>query len=64
MSPRAMKNKSKQAKPLVADKSPAKLKRLRALNERVRGSFVNFMTQEDLKIMRGDTKAPLGAKSL
>jgi hypothetical protein len=58
-----MKNKSKQTKPLVADKSPEKLKRLRALNDRVRGSFVKFMTQEDLKSMREGAKAPLGAKS-
>ncbi len=47
-----MKNKSKPTSRLVADKSPEKLKRLKALNERVRGSFANFITQEDLKIMR------------
>ena len=38
------------------DKSPAKLKRLKALNTRVRGTFKDFMTQEDLKIMREDAK--------
>ena len=49
-----MKNKSKQTnRPAKTEK----LKRLKALNERVRGSFKNFMTQEDLKITRGDTKS-------
>lgn len=33
-----------------------KRKRLEALNARVRGSFKNFMTQEDLKVMREDKK--------
>jgi hypothetical protein len=60
---RTMKNKSKQTN-RPAKATSEKLKRLKALNERVRGSFKNFMTQDDLRIMRGDTKAPLGAKSL
>jgi hypothetical protein len=51
-----MKNKSKQIKPLVADKSPEKLERLKVLNERIRGKFKNFMTQEDLRKMREDDK--------
>jgi hypothetical protein len=51
-----MTSKSKQIKPLVADKSPVKLARLKALNKRLRGKFKNFMTQEDLRKMRGDTK--------
>jgi len=63
-----MKNKSKQIKPLVADKSSEKLARLKALSERVHGKFKNFMTQEDLRKMREDRKwdaasaSPLKAK--
>ena len=30
--------------------------RLRELNARIKGTFVDFMTQEDLKIMREDDK--------
>ena len=33
-----------------------RLQRLRELNTRLRGTFVDFMTQEDLKIMREDAK--------
>jgi Arc/MetJ family transcription regulator len=33
-----------------------RLQRLRELNARLRGTFVDFMTQEDLKIMREDAK--------
>jgi hypothetical protein len=33
-----------------------KRKRLEALAERLHGSMPNFMTQEDLKIMREDAK--------
>lgn len=51
-----MKNKSKQIKPSVADKNPERLKCLKELNERVRGSMPNFMTQEDLRKMREDEK--------
>ena len=32
------------------------LQRLRELNARVKGTFVDFMTQEDLKAMREDAK--------
>lgn len=39
-----------------ADKSPERLKRLKALNERVRGKFKYFMTQKDLRKMREDDK--------
>ncbi len=51
-----MKSKSKQIKRPVADKSPERLQRLKALNERLRGKFKNFMTQEDLRKMREDDK--------
>ncbi|HAO80709.1 MAG TPA: hypothetical protein DCQ92_17395 [Verrucomicrobia subdivision 3 bacterium] len=51
-----MKNKSEQIKRPLADKSPERLKRLKELNERVRGSMPNFMTQEDLRKMREDEK--------
>ena len=30
--------------------------RLRELNARIKGTFVDFMTQEDLKVMREDAK--------
>ena len=33
-----------------------RLQRLRELNAKVRGTFVDFMTQDDLKIMREDAK--------
>ena len=33
-----------------------KLKRLEALNSRIRGTFRNFMTQADLKAMREDAR--------
>jgi len=45
-----VKNKPKQVK------SPERLKRLKALSERLRGSLPNFMTQEDLRKMREDDK--------
>ena len=51
-----MKNKLKQIKRPLADKSPERLKRLKALSERLRGSLPNFMTQEDLRKMREDDK--------
>ncbi len=40
----------------LPDKSPERLKRLKALNERVHGKLKNFMTQEDLRRMREDHK--------
>jgi hypothetical protein len=51
-----MKKKSQQIKRPAADVSPERLKRLKALNERVRGQFRDFMTQEDLRKMREDRK--------
>ena len=33
-----------------------RLQRLRELNARLKGTFVDFMTQEDLKVMREDSK--------
>jgi Arc/MetJ family transcription regulator len=33
-----------------------RLQRLRELNARLKGTFVDFMTQDDLKIMREDAK--------
>jgi AbrB family looped-hinge helix DNA binding protein len=39
-----------------ADKNPERLKRLKVLNERVRGKFKYFMTQEYLRKMREDDK--------
>jgi Arc/MetJ family transcription regulator len=33
-----------------------RLQRLRELNARLKGTFIDFMTQEDLKIMREDAK--------
>jgi hypothetical protein len=51
-----MTNKSEQIKRPLADKSPERLKRLKALSERLHGSLPNFMTQEDLRKMREDDK--------
>ncbi|HZF01168.1 MAG TPA: hypothetical protein VE344_04660 [Methylomirabilota bacterium] len=51
-----MKNKSEKIKRPVSDKSPERLKRLKELSERLRGSLPNFMTQEDLRKMREDKK--------
>ena len=51
-----MKSKPKQIKRPVTDKSPERLKQLKELNERLRGSMPNFMTQEDLRKMREDEK--------
>jgi Arc/MetJ family transcription regulator len=33
-----------------------RVQRLRELNARLKGTFVDFMTQEDLKVMREDAK--------
>ena len=33
-----------------------RLQRLRELNSRLRGTFVDFMTQDDLKVMREDAR--------
>ncbi|HMP81408.1 MAG TPA: hypothetical protein PKA41_01725 [Verrucomicrobiota bacterium] len=47
-----MKNKSEQIK----RPSPARLKRLKELNVRLRGQFKDFMTQGELRKMREDDK--------
>jgi hypothetical protein len=47
-----MKNKSEKIK----RPSPERLKRLKELSKRLRGSLPNFMTQEDLRKMREDHK--------
>jgi hypothetical protein len=44
------------SKPLPA-KRHTRLKRLKALANRLHGSMPNFMTQGDLKIMREDAKS-------
>ncbi|HZV36589.1 MAG TPA: DUF2191 domain-containing protein [Verrucomicrobiae bacterium] len=41
---------------LIAVQKYNKLQRLKALSERLQGSCPDFMTQEDLKIMREDAK--------
>jgi hypothetical protein len=51
-----MTNKSEQIKRSLADKSPERLKRLKALSKRLHGSLPNFMTQEDLRKTREDDK--------
>lgn len=33
-----------------------RLQRLRELNARLKGTFIDFMTQDDLKVMREDAK--------
>ena len=48
--------KTKKAAILTAVEKYNKLRRLAALNARIRGTFKDFMTQEDLKIMREDAK--------
>jgi Arc/MetJ family transcription regulator len=46
--------KTKKEAVLTAIEKYNKLHRLAALNARIRGTFKNFMTQEDLRIMRED----------
>jgi Arc/MetJ family transcription regulator len=48
--------KTKRAAILTAVEKYNRLKRLAALDERIRGSFKNFMTQDDLNVMREDPK--------
>jgi Arc/MetJ family transcription regulator len=48
--------KTKKDAILTAVEKYNKLRRLAALNARIRGSFKEFMTQDDLKIMREDAK--------
>jgi hypothetical protein len=49
-----MKTTSKQIKRPVADKNAERLKRLKALSERLHGKLKNFMTQDDLRKMRAN----------
>jgi Arc/MetJ family transcription regulator len=48
--------KTKKEAVLTAIEKYNKLRRLAALNARIRGTFKDFMTQEDLKTMREDAK--------
>jgi Arc/MetJ family transcription regulator len=48
--------KTKREAVVTAMEKYNRLQRLRKLNERLRGTFVDFMTQDDLKIMREDAK--------
>ena len=48
--------KTKRAAVITAMEKFNRLQRLRELNSRLRGTFVDFMTQEDLKVMREDAK--------
>ncbi len=48
--------KTKKEAILTAVEKYNRLHRLAALNSRIRGTFKNFMTQEDLKVMREDAK--------
>jgi Arc/MetJ family transcription regulator len=48
--------KTKKQAILTAVEKHNRLQRLAALNARIRGTFKDFMTQDDLKIMREDAK--------
>jgi len=48
--------KTKRDAVITALEKYNRLQRLRDLNARLRGTFVDFMTQEDLKVMREDAK--------
>lgn len=48
--------KTKRDAVITALEKYNRLQRLRELNTRLRGTFVDFMTQEDLKVMREDVK--------
>lgn len=48
--------KTKKEAILTAVETFNKKKRLEALNRRIRGTFKDFMTQEELKTLREDTK--------
>jgi Arc/MetJ family transcription regulator len=48
--------KTKKEAILTAVEKYNKLRRLAALNARIHGAFKDFMTQEDLKIMREDAR--------
>jgi len=48
--------KTKKAAILTAVEKYNRLRRLAALDARIRGTFKDFMTQDDLKVMREDAK--------
>ena len=48
--------KTKREAVVTAMEKFNRLQRLRELNARIKGTFVDFMTQEDLKAMREDAK--------
>jgi len=48
--------KTKKAAILTAVEKYNRLRRLAALDARIRGTFKEFMTQKDLKVMREDAK--------
>jgi len=48
--------KTKKEAILTAVEKYNKLRRLAALDARIRGTFKDFMTQQDLKIMREDAQ--------
>lgn len=48
--------KTKKAAILTAVEKYNRLRRLAALDARIRGTFKDFMTQDDLKIVREDAK--------
>ncbi len=48
--------KTKKQAILTAVEKYNRLQRLARLNARIRGSFKDFMTQEDLKVIRQDAK--------
>jgi Arc/MetJ family transcription regulator len=48
--------KTKREAVITALEKFNRLQRLRELNSRLRGTFFDFMTQEDLKVMREDAK--------
>jgi Arc/MetJ family transcription regulator len=48
--------KTKREAVVTALEKYNRIHRLRELNARLRGTFVDFMTQDDLKVMREDAK--------
>ncbi len=48
--------KTKRSAVVTAFEKFNRLQRLRGLNAKLKGTFVDFMTQEDLKVMREDKK--------
>lgn len=48
--------KTKRSAVITAIEKFNRLQRLRELNAKLKGTFVEFMTQEDLRVMREDVK--------